>query len=110
MSNKTLSIVSYITIIGWLISYFSYKDVNPKSPLVNYHLKQALGVAILGLAFGIIINIVAMIVPALAMILSLANITILILWIFGIINASNEVEKPVPLIGRIFENRFDFIK
>lgn len=110
MNNKTLSIVSYITIIGWLISYFSYKDKSPKSSLVNYHLKQSLGVAILGVVCAVAINIVAMIIPSLAGILSLINIVILVLWVFGIINASNEIEKPVPLVGAFFENKFDFIK
>ena len=48
MTNKTLSIVSYITIIGWLIAYFSYKDKSEteKSTVVNYHLKQSLGIAV----------------------------------------------------------------
>jgi uncharacterized membrane protein len=110
MNNKTLSIVSYITIIGWLISYFSYKDKSPKSTLINYHLKQSLGVAILGIVCAVVINIVAMIIPSLAAILSLTNIVILVLWIFGIINAMNEIEKPVPLVGTFFENKFDFIK
>lgn len=110
MNNKTLSIVSYISIIGWLISYFSYKDKSPKSPLVNYHLKQSLGVAVLGILFSIVINVVAMIVPSIAGILSLASIGILVLWIFGIINAINEAEKPVPLVGGLFVDKFNFIK
>lgn len=110
MNNKTLSIVSYISIIGWLISYFSYKDKTPKSTLVNYHLKQSLGVAVLGILYSIVINVVAMIVPSIAGILSLASIAILVLWVFGIINAANEAEKPVPLVGSLFVDKFNFIK
>ncbi|MBC5836837.1 DUF4870 domain-containing protein [Flavobacterium muglaense] len=110
MNNKTVAIVSYITIIGWLISYFSYKDRTPKSALVNYHLKQSLGVACVGLIVGVAINVIALIVPALASVLSLISLLVLVLWIFGIINAMNEVEKPVPVIGAIFENKFGFIK
>lgn len=110
MNNKTLSIISYISIIGWLVSYFSYKDKTPKSALVNYHLKQSLGVAVLGILFSIIVNVVAMIVPSIAGILSLASIGILVLWIFGIINAINEAEKPVPLVGSLFVDKFNFIK
>lgn len=109
MNNKTLSIVSYISIIGWLISYFSYKDKANKSALVNYHLKQSLGVAVLGILFAIVINIIAVILPSLASILSLANIAILILWVFGIINAVNETQKPVPVVGTMFEDKFNFI-
>ena len=112
MTNKTLSIISYITIIGWLIAYFSYKDkpAGEKSTLVNYHLKQSLGIAILGIVIGVAISIIAAVVPSLASILSLANLAILILWILGIINANNEVEKPVPVVGGMFEDKFEFIQ
>jgi uncharacterized membrane protein len=109
MNNKTLSIVSYITIIGWLIAYFSYKDTPNKDSLVKYHLKQSLGVAILGIVIGLITNVLAVILPTIASILSLASLVILVLWIFGIINANNEVEKPVPLVGTMFEDKFDFL-
>jgi hypothetical protein len=40
MDNKTLSIVSYITVFGWLISFVLGKD-KPNS-LLKYHLKQSL--------------------------------------------------------------------
>lgn len=110
MNNKTLSIVSYISIIGWLISYFSYKDKTPKSDLVNYHLKQSLGVAFLGVLYTVAINVIAMIIPSIAGVLSLASIAIIVLWVFGIINAANEVQKPVPLVGIMFEDKFNFIK
>ena len=112
MTNKTLSIVSYITIIGWLIAYFSYKDKSEteKSTVVNYHLKQSLGIAVIGILFFITINVIAIVVPTLASILSVANFGIMILWILGIINANNEVEKPVPVVGGMFEDKFEFIK
>jgi uncharacterized membrane protein len=110
MNNKTLAIISYITIIGWLIAYFSYKDSSNKSSFTKYHLKQSLGLGIMGLAFGVIINIIALIVPSLVTILSLASLLILVLWVLGIINASNDVEKPLPVVGNMFVDKFDFIK
>jgi uncharacterized membrane protein len=106
MDNKTISVISYITIIGWLIAFLSAKDKTPKNSLVTYHLKQAFGLAIISTVVGF----VAGIIPSLFMIFSLAQFVVLILWVFGIINAVNEVEKPVPLIGGLFENKFDFIK
>jgi uncharacterized membrane protein len=110
MDKKTLSIISYITIIGWIIAYVNYNNSTNKESLSRYHLKQSLGVAIIGIVFGIVVNVLAMIIPALAMIFSLASLVILVLWIFGIINAANEHEKPVPVVGAMFENKFDFIK
>jgi uncharacterized membrane protein len=108
MDKKTLSIVSYITIIGWLVAYLSYKDKTDKSSLEKFHLNQSLGLGIIGIAYGIVTNIIAMIVPSIAMILSLGNIAIFVLWIIGIINAANEQEKPLPVIGGMFN--FSFIQ
>ncbi|KIO75659.1 import component protein [Pedobacter lusitanus] len=106
MNSKTLSIVSYITLIGWLVAYFSGKE-NADS-LLKYHLRQALGLAIVSIIFNVVLTIIASIVPSLAF-LSLAGWVIVVLWIMGIIHAANEAQKPVPLIGKMFENKFAFI-
>lgn len=116
MDKKTLALVSYITIIGWLISFFSYKG-QEKSSLVSYHLRQGFGLGISTIAYGIIVNILVfilvMISPALAgiisMILSLVYIGFLVLMIIGIITANKEEEKPLPVIGKMFEGKFNFI-
>lgn len=110
MNKKTLSIISYITIIGWIIAYVNYNKLAVKDSLTKFHLKQALGIAILGIALSIVLTIIGMVVPTLASILSLANLGILALWILGIINANNEQEIPVPVVGRLFTDKFDFIK
>ncbi|MGJ1432455.1 DUF4870 domain-containing protein [Sphingobacterium spiritivorum] len=107
MDRKTTAIISYITIIGWLIAYFQYKD-KTKDAFVNYHLKQSLGISIISILLGLVLNIVVIAVPALA-VLTYANIFILILWILGIVNASKEEMKPVPVVGSIFEQKFSFL-
>jgi uncharacterized membrane protein len=106
MNNKTLSIVSYITLIGWLIAYFNGKE--KADSLLKYHLRQALGLAIVSIIFNVVLTIVATIVPALSF-LGIAGLVIVVLWIMGIINAANGAEKPTPLVGTIFENKFAFI-
>ncbi|MBW1654316.1 DUF4870 domain-containing protein [Flavobacterium quisquiliarum] len=108
MNNKTLSILSYITIIGWIVAFVKSKDLTPKSDLVSYHLKQGFGIFLVSLAINIALSIVVSIVPALYF-LSYVGYVILILWIFGIINAANEQKKPIPVIGKIFEDKFGFI-
>jgi uncharacterized membrane protein len=110
MDKKTLSIISYITIIGWVVAFILYGNKPEKSSLEKFHLKQSLGLGILGVAYSIITQVVASIVPSIAMILSLGSLAILVLWILGIINASKEEEKPVPVVGGLFVNQFDFIK
>ncbi|MGJ1197126.1 DUF4870 domain-containing protein [Sphingobacterium spiritivorum] len=107
MDRKTIAIISYITIIGWLIAYFQYKD-KTKDAFVSYHLKQSLGITIISILLGLVLNIVVIAVPALA-VLTYANIFILILWILGIVNAVKEEMKPVPVVGTIFEQKFSFL-
>lgn len=106
MNNKTLSIVSYITIIGWLVAYLKGKD-NADS-MLKYHLRQALGLALVNIIFSLALNIVAMVIPALSFI-SVFGFVFLILWIIGIINAANGAQKPLPIIGKMFENKFAFV-
>ncbi|NSL85294.1 DUF4870 domain-containing protein [Chitinophaga solisilvae] len=107
MDKKTLAIVSYITIIGWLIAYFQYKD-KERDPFVIYHLKQSLGIAIISIILGVAINLVVSMVPALSVVVY-ANIAILVLWVLGILNALNGLKKPVPVVGPLFENKFAFL-
>ena len=106
MNNKTLSIISYITLIGWLVAYFAGKD--KADSLLKYHLRQSLGLAIVNILFSVALQIVSSIIPALGF-LGLIGFVFIILWIIGIINAANGVEKPLPIIGKMFEDKFAFI-
>ncbi|MBB6369667.1 DUF4870 domain-containing protein [Chryseobacterium shigense] len=107
MNNKTLSIVSYITLIGWLVAYISGKD-NVDS-LLKYHLKQSLGLLVTSIVFNIVLGILISIMPSLSL-LSLIGFVFLALLVIGIINAANEVQKPLPIIGKMFEDKFSFIR
>ena len=106
MNNKTLSIVSYISLVGWLVAYFMGKD--QADALLKYHLRQSLGLAIVSILFSVALNIVAAVIPALG-ILGILSLAFLILWIIGMINASNAALKPLPFIGKMFEDKFAFI-
>ena len=116
MDKKTMAIVSYITIIGWLISFFSYKD-KEKDSLVSYHLKQAFGLFVtmfcINIAINILTRILVMISPTVAVTIAylgtLISLVYLILLIIGIITANKGEEKPLPIIGKMFEGKFDFI-
>lgn len=106
MSNKTLSIVSYITIIGWLVAYFSGK--NSADSLLKYHLRQSFGLFLTGLAFNFSIYFITALIPALSF-LSYIGYALFALIIIGCMNAANEEKKPLPIIGSFFENQFAFI-
>ena len=101
--------VAYITIIGWVVAYLQYKNNHEKSPLVRYHLAQALGVFIASIVLSVAIGIVASVIPSLATLLSIAGLLPLILLVLGIITASNEACRPVPVIGKLFEDKFSFL-
>lgn len=107
MNNKTLAIVSYITLIGWLIAYFAGKE--NADALLKYHLRQSLGLALISILVGIVLNIVVYLVPALSL-LGLLSYVLLVFWILGIINAANGAMRPVPVFGKAFENKFSFIR
>lgn len=106
MNNKTLSIISYITPFGWIIAYLLGKD-NADS-LLKYHLRQSLGLMIISILFNIVMRILVSISPALGF-LGIVGLLIIIFWILGIINAANNAEKPVPVFGKMFEDKFAFI-
>ncbi|QDH79614.1 DUF4870 domain-containing protein [Echinicola soli] len=108
MNAKTISIVSYITIIGWIVAYFQHKGTTEKSKLASYHLEQGLGVFIFAVILNIALGIIISVVPSLGGILSFVGIVPLVLLIFGIIAAANEARNPVPLIGKFFEGKFNF--
>lgn|SRR5690554_1325064 len=107
MDNKTISIISYITIVGWLIAYLVGKD--NLDAFSKYHLRQSLGLAITGFVVGLLLGILVFIVPILGLVTWIINVFFFILFILGIINAANAQMKPLPVIGKFFEDKFDFI-
>jgi uncharacterized membrane protein len=106
MNNRTLSMVSYFTLIGWLIAYFMGKE--KADDLLKYHLRQSLGLAIVSILFNVLTNIIAYIIPGLAFV-GMLGLVIVILWVMGMINAANGAKRPVPLVGKMFENKFAFV-
>lgn len=106
MTPKVQSILSYLGIL-WLVAYFLGKE--QRNDLSKYHLKQGLGLFVTAIVFNFLITIIIMISPTLGGILSYVSLVFLIFMILGIIAAANEVKKPMPLIGKLFEDKFNFI-
>lgn len=107
MDNKTLSIVSYITLIGWLIAYFVGKE--KADDLLKYHLKQSFGLMIIGVATNIASTILITIVNSLSFITPIIGLLLLVLVIIGILNAVKQEKKPLPIIGKWCEGNFNFL-
>jgi sulfite exporter TauE/SafE len=112
--GKTAGIISYFTIIGWLIAYFAiYKD--NKTALASYQLRQTLLFHLLsiviyyavgailgalflssGVTFGLTLNWII-------------NVALFVLWIIGLLGAINGDSKPIPLIGEKAQSVFSNI-
>ena len=97
--GKTIAIVSYITLIGWIIAIIMHQS--QKTKFGAYHLRQSLGLFIFAVGAAVSIMILGFILPFLFFLSPIINIGVLVLLIIGIINASNGKATPLPLIGSL---------
>lgn len=106
MNSKVQSILSYLGVL-WLIAYFAGK--NERDDFSRYHLKQGLGLFLVSIALNLLSSIIVLIAPKLVFVIGLLALFLFIVLVIGIIHAVNEVKKPLPFIGKIFEDKFGFI-
>lgn len=96
---KVVSIVAYITLIGWIVALVLN---NPKSDLGSFHLRQSLGIILLAFASGVV-----MIVPFIGWVVGAAGYLLaFVLWILGLISATQGEKKLVPVLGAQFQEWF----
>tara|TARA_R110002072_G_scaffold260722_14_gene419325 strand:- start:5062 stop:5418 length:357 start_codon:yes stop_codon:yes gene_type:complete len=99
-SSLSIATIAYITFIGLIIAYVMNKD--KKEAFANYHIRQSLGLALTGLAIGII-----SLIPILGWIIYIVGFVVLIyMWVLGLMNAINKKEQPVPFLGEKFNEWF----
>jgi len=108
MDGKTIAIISYFSVVGWIIAYVLY--TSNKSQIAIYHLRQSLALILCGIACYIVFIILLFIIPFISFFIWILGIGLLILWIMGFISAVNGQEKPIPVIGPIAQNMFSGIK
>ena len=101
-TGKTAAIVAYITIVGTIIAYFMNNDT--KNPFASFHIRQALGIHITFYLLGALISIFDS-----WMITWSFWVFILILWVYGLLNAIQGESKEVPLLGNKFQQWFSTI-
>ena len=101
---KTAAIVSYITLIGWLVSYFALNK--PKSSLASFHLRQNLFLMICAIVFQMIAFAITLALPLIGILFSVASVGFIVLWVMGLTAAINGEEKPMPLIGEKAQELF----
>ena len=103
MDEKTTGIVTYLTLIGWIIALVTRKE---KTEYTSFHIRQMLGLIVINIAISILGFIVGMAAPKVAMIFNVLYLLPLILWIIGFIGAMNNEKKLVPVLGDKFQEWF----
>jgi uncharacterized membrane protein len=108
-NEKLVAILSYL-LIG--IIWFFVDDKVKKSSFAKFHVKQAIILFIAGVIYDIILGVLYNILAfpfaslrifSLLYILSLLYYVPLVLGIIGIINALNDKENELPIIGKYAE-------
>ena len=102
--DRTVAILSYITIIGFIVALVLHSS--NKTALGTFHLRQCLGLILTFLALGVAGFILAFI-PLLGWLASMILwLGIVVLWVIGLISAINGQSKPVPVRGEHYQKWF----
>jgi uncharacterized membrane protein len=102
--DKTVAILSYITLIGFIAAIVV--NSNKKTKLGAFHLRQAMGLFLTSAAIGIG-GIVLAIIPILGILCLFAIwIAILVFWVMGLISAIQGQMKPLPIVGPMYQKWF----
>jgi uncharacterized membrane protein len=104
-NEKTIGLVAYLTLIGWIIAYVMHGK--NKTEHGAFHLRQMLGLMVLSLGVWIINMVIAFAnIPFLGWITWLLNLGIMVLWILSFIGAVQGEKKLAPVVGEMFQNWF----
>lgn len=111
--GKTVAILSYITIIGFIVALVLNSDERNKSELGVFHLRQALGIFLTGIILAIS-NGIFVFIPFLGWLMNLAIIAcmlaLFVFWILALVSAINGEKKAIPVLGDFYQNTFSGIK
>jgi uncharacterized membrane protein len=98
--DKTVAILSYVTILGFIAAIFMHQS--RKTELGAFHLRQMLGMVVTGIVGGIV-----GIVPILGWIAwFLVVIVLFVLWLLGLLSALRGDMRPVPILGEHYQRWF----
>lgn len=102
--DRTVAILTYITIIGFIIAIVIHSG--KKTALGSFHLRQGLGLLVTAIAVGVC-GIVLMFIPVLGWLALLACwIGFFVMWLMGLIAAATGQQKPAPILGEQYQKWF----
>ena len=94
--TKIISVLSYMTIVGWLIALLWHG--NEQGPLARYHLRQSLG-----------LFVTTMVLAFVPLIGWLINILLFGAWCYGVYSAFIGHKYALPVVGDLYQQHLDFI-
>lgn len=105
--DKTLGIVAYMTLIGWVVALvLNNEKKGAEKQFTAFHLRQMLALMIIGFCTWII-QIPLAFIPILGWLLSfLLSLGIFALWIVCVIGAANGEKKELPVVGQLVNSMF----
>ncbi|QQX76339.1 MULTISPECIES: hypothetical protein [Aequorivita] len=98
-NGKTVAIIAYITLIGWIIALIM--NNGNKTALGSFHVRQSLGIMCVGVILAIISGIIGIWILS-----TIVNLSLLVFWLLGLISAVQGEMKPVPVLGEQFQEWF----
>ena len=107
--SKTIAIISYLTIIGWVMALIMRQSEEPKSELSRFHLRQSLGLIIVGVIGWYLLSWLAGLLNF-WLLFNAFRLGLLVYWVLGLVNAIQGEKKYLPFIGEFFDEKLDFIK
>jgi uncharacterized membrane protein len=117
-NGKTAGIISYLTIVGWLVAFFAMHKDN-KTDLGSYQLRQTLLFHIVSMAVSWILGMLfesiffsadaATGISSLVTLNWIVRVVFFVLWLIGFIGAVNGEKKPIPFIGEKAQSIFSTI-
>lgn len=98
-NNKLMAIISYLGIL-WIIPFLT--DAK-NDPFVKFHVKQGIVLFVCDLAVWFLVGYI----PGSYMFAPILNLALLAMVIIGVMNAANNQQKPLPVIG-VFAEKINF--
>lgn len=89
ISRKVISIISYTTILVWVISFVVYHNEG-KSTVAQYDLKQLFGLGVLGALFIVLFIAIDPAVSSTLKLFTIMKLGIFIFLILGIVNTLSQ--------------------
>ncbi len=109
MNSKTIAWISYLTFIGWIVAFILHSNLQQKSSLVIFHLRQMFGLTIFYSLAWLLFRF-TIFLPGFYMLRWVFVVALFVFWLIGLLGAVNGEQKPIPIIGNLFQKWFRFIK